>query len=253
MNKNRKKLIADILIKYKKGLHISDIAEELLRIEDENISKEELINKISAILSSDIRRYKKKSKFTKIKNKKGGNKKGWYKIKIKRKTVKEKAIKDIQPGLKIETPSISSLYTGKAGEYAVLSELLFNEFNASLMSVDEGIDIIASKKKKFFYIQVKTANNRNGSFYSTVSRGQFDKFIDDNPFYIFVLRYSHNDKIRSGFIVFQNSDIERFIETKIVNNGANLNFNFSISGQKILLNFKENVSFFFNNFKYILK
>ena len=248
MNKNRKKLIANILIKYKKGLHVSDIAEELLKTENENIPKKKLINAISATLSSDIKKYRKKSKFTKIRNKKGGNKKGWYKVKIERKTAKEKAIINIQPGLKIETPSISSLYTGKAGEYAVLSELLFNEFNASLMSVDEGIDIIASKKKKFFYIQVKTANNRNGAFNATVAKTQFYKFINDNPFYIFVLRYSCDDKIRSGFIVLRSSDLEKFIETKIVNNKEVLNFSFSISGQKILLNSKENVSFNFNNF-----
>jgi len=251
MSKTRKDFIIDILRENKKGLHVSDIAEELMKINYENTSKEELVNIVSSALSSDIRKHKKKSKFAKIKNKKGGYRRGWYKIKIERKTAKEKTILNIQKGVKTEIPSISNLYTGRAGEYAVLSELLFNEFNASLMSVDEGIDIFASKKKKFFYVQVKTANNRNGSFYASISKGQFDKFVNDNPFYIFVLRYFHDDKIRSGFIVLQSSDVERFFETGIINKGKSLSLSFSISGQKILLNSKEDISFHFNNFKYI--
>lgn len=216
MKSTKKDLIFDILSQNKKGMHVDDIAEELIRLENFEVSKEILAKQVSSILSSDIRKKKTKSRFSIIKNKHGGHKRGWYKAKLGKKTAKEKTIINIQKGSKNEIPNISTLYTGKAGEHAVLSELLFNEFNASLMSVDEGIDIVASKEKKFFYIQVKTANNRRGSFYASILNSQFFRFINDNPFYIFVLRYFHNDKVRSGFIILRSSDLERFIETGIV-------------------------------------
>lgn len=45
---------------------------------------------------------------------------------------------------------------GKAGEFSVLAELIAHGYNANNMSVDEGIDIVASKDNVFYYIQVKT-------------------------------------------------------------------------------------------------
>lgn len=52
------------------------------------------------------------------------------------------------------------IFYGKGGEFSVVSELLFRGYNASIMSVDEGIDITASKGDKFFFIQVKTSFSR---------------------------------------------------------------------------------------------
>src|SRR3989339_1094309 len=53
---------------------------------------------------------------------------------------------------------VESGFTGKGGEHLVCSELLFLGFNASIMSVDVGVDISAIKDDKFFGIQVKTSN-----------------------------------------------------------------------------------------------
>lgn len=39
-----------------------------------------------------------------------------------------------------------------------MSELLFFGFNASAMTVDDGIDVVANKGDSYFHIQVKTAN-----------------------------------------------------------------------------------------------
>lgn len=50
----------------------------------------------------------------------------------------------------------ASVYVGTAGEIAVISELMFNGFNANRMMIDEGIDIIATKNNIYRYIQVKT-------------------------------------------------------------------------------------------------
>lgn len=39
----------------------------------------------------------------------------------------------------------STQYTGRVGEHRVVSELLFRGYNASIMSVDEGLDIVATR------------------------------------------------------------------------------------------------------------
>ena len=65
------------------------------------------------------------------------------------------------PALAILPPQINTQYVGKAGEMAVFSELLFYGYNASIMSVDDGIDLVATKDGRFFFIQVKTAISNN--------------------------------------------------------------------------------------------
>lgn len=46
-------------------------------------------------------------------------------------------------------------YIGKGGEHLVCSELLFRGFNASIMSVDVGVDISAIKDNKFLVFRLK--------------------------------------------------------------------------------------------------
>ena len=216
-----------------------------------SVSEEDLMNRISSVLSGDIRKYKTKSLFRKIPNKKGGHKQGYYKLKLIRKSITDTAIESIDVGVQIEIPSIPSLYTGKAGEYAVLSELLFNEFNASLMSVDQGIDIVASKDTNFFHIQVKTANSRISGFYATINQKQFQRFNNANTYYIFVIRYHLSGSHRSSFIVLRSFDIERYLQTGTIKRTENLGLSFRISKTKIILNGKEDVSYNLNNFKSI--
>lgn len=42
-------------------------------------------------------------------------------------------------------------FTGKAGECAVMSELLFRGFNVNRMMVDGGIDLVAFKEGNYFF------------------------------------------------------------------------------------------------------
>lgn len=250
--KNRRELVTDILRENKSGIHVRAMAQELIsRGAELNITEDDLMAKISNTLSTDIRKNKSKSIFQKIPNKKGGYKQGFYKLKPIRKSVVDTAIENIVVGTKIEIPSISNLYTGKAGEYAVLSELLFNEFNASLMSVDQGIDIVASKDTNFFHIQVKTANGRSGGFYASINKNQFVRFNNSNTYYIFVIRYYLNAAMKSDFIILRSFDIEKYVQTGVIKSAVNLGLTFKISKTKILLNTKEDVSFNFNNFDLI--
>lgn len=72
----------------------------------------------------------------------------------KPKETKEKIKELIQQ----EKKKVSGGYIGKAGEHFVASELLFSGYNASIMSVDVGMDVIATKENQLFSLQVKTAN-----------------------------------------------------------------------------------------------
>ena len=49
-------------------------------------------------------------------------------------------------------------FIGKGGEYLVTGRLILHGYNASMMGVDKGIDIVAIKDGKMYGIQVKTAN-----------------------------------------------------------------------------------------------
>lgn len=66
--------------------------------------------------------------------------------------------------------SCDKIFCGKGGEFAVVSELLFRGYNASIMSADEGVDITASKGDKFFFIQVKTSFSKKTSFLFSLNR-----------------------------------------------------------------------------------
>lgn len=253
MKSTRKNLIYDVLRNFKTGLHVRDIATEIIKKGfEKDITEEQLMSKISNVLSNDIRKNKIKSNFRKIPNNKGGYKQGFYKIKRVKKPMIDIAIEKMgeRKISDIKLPDVSTLYTGKAGEYAVLSELLFYGFNASLMSVDEGIDIVASKNDKYFHIQVKTTNIKNGNFYASISKNQFEKF-KASAFYILVLRYPLSAKIRSDFVVFRSSDIERFIETGIIKNANTLGLNIKIENKKIILNNREDIKFYLNKFSFI--
>lgn len=250
MRKTRKNLIAEVLLSYKSGLHVNDIADEMLKKGlEKDISRERLAAKVSLTLSSDVKK-KRGSQFKRVKNKSGRNKKGYYKLKSVPKTDKKKILLEIEKNIKI-MPTAPALYTGKAGEYAVLTELLFHEFNASLMSVDQGIDIVASKNDKFFYIQVKTANYKNGHFFASINSKQFERYNNKDTFYIFVLRFLFRGKPINGFLIFKSSDIERFKEMDVIKSGLAFSLTITISDEKIILNGKENVSFFFDRFQYI--
>jgi len=250
MKKTRKDLIVEALLDNKGGLHVNDIADKMLKMGlEEGISREKLASKISLSLSADVKKAR-GSLFKRVKNRNGRNKKGYYKLKSIPKTDKKKMLSDTEKSIKM-TPTIPALYTGKAGEYAVLAELLFHEFNASLMSVDQGIDIVASKNDKFFYIQVKTANYRNGHFFASINTKQFERYNNKDTFYIFVLRFLFRGKVVNSFLIFKSSDIERFKEMDVIKSGSALNLTITISDEKVILNGRENVSFFFDRLEYI--
>ncbi len=100
-------------------------------------------------------------------------------------------------------------FIGKGGEHLVCSELLFRGFNASIMSVDVGVDLSAIKDNKFFGIQVKTARKNNSEIYNFhIRRKSFERFNQGNIFYILVLR----DGINNSFLILPASEVEKKIK-----------------------------------------
>ena len=78
-------------------------------------------------------------------------------------------------------------FIGKGGEYLVAGRLILHGFNASLLGVDEGIDIVAIKDGSTYGIQVKTANKSASGYVADISIGAYERTNRGNTFYVFVL------------------------------------------------------------------
>lgn len=164
----------------------------------------------------------------------------------KQKKVLEEEAKDEQK-INIETG-----FTGKAGEHLVCSELLFRGFNSSIMSVDIGMDIIATKNNKLFSIQVKTANANDYNTYNfNVRKVSFERDHAGNTFYIFILR----QKGKSDFLILPLSELEKKVVEKAiiyVNSHEIYRLKIDIREDKIFLgNRNHDMSYYRNNWDII--
>lgn len=152
-----------------------------------------------------------------------------------------------------EKKEVEGGYTGKAGEHAVLSELLFRGYNAALMSVDVGVDIMASKNNEVFNIQVKTRNisKRHNAFHFNVRIVSFERHNAGRTFYIFILR--ENSKL--DYLILPLNEIEKSIDNEfihIVGNGKLYRITITKRQGKIFLGRRENdVSYYLNRWDII--
>lgn len=141
-------------------------------------------------------------------------------------------------------------FTGKGGEHLVTSELLFRGYNASIMSVDVGVDISAIKDNKFFGIQVKTSNSNKFDVYNFhIRKVSFERHNQGNIFYIFVLRQKENK-----FVILPSSEIERKIKegaVYAVNNQTGYALTIKIREGKIFLGGGHDMSYFLDNWDLI--
>lgn len=148
----------------------------------------------------------------------------------------------------IEKIQIESGYTGRAGEMLVCSELLFRGYNASIMSVDVGLDIVAVKDAKLFGIQVKTSNlNSFNTYLFDVRKVSFERHNSNNIYYVFVL---HGEK-ECNFIILPYQEMEKLVKQKIikeVGHGARYRVNIRMRNEMIYLgNMDNEVSYYLNN------
>jgi hypothetical protein len=147
---------------------------------------------------------------------------------------------------------IESGFVGKGGEFLVCSELLFRGYNASIMSVDYGIDIIATKNNKLFGIQVKTSNlNQYNNYVFDVRKISFERDHSGNVYYVFVLKSEE----RNNFLILPRVEMEKKVFEKAIleiNNGKTYRVNISIRDDAIYLgNRNHEMRFYKNNWSII--
>lgn len=180
-----------------KSFSAKDIAEHYILDAEPglfDINEAQLRTDISRILNRDIKLSGGMNTFRNGKNKNG------------------KVVKTLYSVVKRSVPSVpnddvvNTLYLGKAGEYATLSELLLRGYNANSMTIDDGIDIVASKNNVIYYYQVKTTtiDSKGCAYPAGIKLGGYDNYIQNNMRYIFVIRTSKG----TIFLGFGNSDID---------------------------------------------
>lgn len=151
-----------------------------------------------------------------------------------------------------EKEKIESGFVGKAGEHLVCSELLFRGFNASIMSVDVGMDIIAVKNNKLFGIQVKTSNlNQYNNYVFDVRKVSFERDHAGNVYYIFVLK----GEKQTNFLLLPRVVMEQKVHEKAIleiNGGKTYRVNIRVrEGQIFLGNKAHEVGYFKDNWEVI--
>lgn len=81
------------------------------------------------------------------------------------------------------------------------------------MSVDVGMDIIATKNNKLFSIQVKTSNANEFNIYNiNVRKVSFERDYAGNTFYIFVLR----QKTKTDFLILPLNELDKKLSEKAI-------------------------------------
>jgi Holliday junction resolvase len=141
---------------------------------------------------------------------------------------------------------------GKGGEHSVCSELLFRGFNASIMSVDVGMDIVATKNEKLFSIQVKTSNlNKFATYVFDVRKVSFERHNSGNIFYIFVL----HGETKDDFLIIPYYEMEKKVcEKAILKVGHGKRYRVNIKfreGNVYLGNKKHQMNYYLNNWEII--
>lgn len=222
-------LAKKVLEETKKPTHVNDMATSIKRKAWTELTEEEIAKKLSSALAGSVKRST--SDFKREKNKNGSFKKGIYALKPKRKV----PIQHPVLALPDEEP-VGTDYIGKGGEFGVLSELLFRGYNASIMTVDDGIDIVASKNNKYFHIQVKTATHKKkeDSLRFSIKGSAFKTAFATSTFYVLVVRKQFKD-IKCEYLVFPNSIIHSFVNSKMItvskNGDLSINLTANIKGE----------------------
>jgi len=229
-----------ILREAKQPLHYEEITKQAIEknlIETQGATPEATMN---AIIGRDIKLNNETSPFRRVKE-------GFVELNQNYTDQEQKKEEKEEKEQEVESEETTqSQYIGTAGEYRVVSELLFRGYNASIMSVDEGLDIVATKDNKLFNIQVKTANeNKFNKYVYDIRKISFEKFGTGNTFYVFILKGKE-----TKFLILPSMEIEKNIQQKnilVVGHGKRYRVNLSIrDGKTYLGNLNNDATFFLN-------
>ncbi len=231
----------DILAANKAPMHVSDIAAEAMRTNrNQQLSLEDFQKKLMGALAANVKTAS--PAFAKVASKTGGLRRGIYKLKPTRGNA---GPKPPEP-----PPPLSTNFMGKAGEHAVMSELLFWGLNASLMAVDEGIDIVASKDNRYFHIQVKAASPSDAGRYTfTIKSEAFESNDNAHTFYIFVMRRRGGN----DYAVIPSSHLRNLKSLGVIagSNGLSISIAPDEKGRSYVMNRRDDITPFINNFSII--
>ncbi len=244
MNKFKDSAI-QILTEQKKPLHYKEITQLALEqgiLETDGKTPEASMN---AQIVMDIKNKGKSSDFVKISPSTYALNSNKIEPKDKKKIIEKEQQED-------EKLIIESGFTGKGGEHLVCSHLLFRGFNASIMSVDVGVDIVATIDGKMFGIQVKTSNlNSFNTYVFDIRKVSFERHNTGNVFYIFVLHGEDADK----FLILPVHELEKLVDKKVileVGHGKRYRVNIKFRDGKVFLgNLDNEMNYYLNNWKVI--
>lgn len=226
-----------ILAEAKQPMHVNDIAAEAVRTHrNQQMSAEEFAKRVASALAANLKT--RAPVFAKVKNKDGTMKRGIYRLRQTR----------IAPPRPPEPPQVSAAFLGKAGEHAVMSELLFWGFNASLMAVDEGIDVVASKDNRYFHIQVKTSSpSETGRYTFTIRNESFEANDSAQTFYIFVMRRKGGG---NDYAVIPSSHLRNLKGLGVIGgaNGLSITIAPDEKGRSFTMNRRDDITLFINSF-----
>lgn len=239
MNKFRTSAI-EILKQANEPLHYKEITKRALEegiLETDGATPDASMN-TQIIL--DIKNKAEKSDFVKTAP-------STYALNSKRENKKDQEIIEEKELLEEEKIKIEGGYTGKGGEHLVCSELLFRGYNASIMSVDVGMDIIATKDNRLFSVQVKTSNLNKFD----VRKVSFERHDSGNIYYVFVL---HGEK-ENNFLILPYHEMEKKVHEKAileVGHGKRYRVNIKFRNNNIYLGNKEHeMNYYLNNWEII--
>lgn len=232
-------IAGEILRESKRPMHVTEIAriaaEKGLII---NHSLEIFTKKLNAALIANLNTSR--PQFAKVPNKNGTLKKGVYRLRRLANTV------ELSPNLE-PMQSEDTGFIGKAGEYAVMSELLFRNFNVSMMTVDKGIDLVATNDAgKYFHIQVKTSTQKNGLFAFSVKRKNFELHNAGQTFYVFAMRNVQ----KTEYAIIPNHMFSNYIARGVISGNETLNIRITYEKElkKYKLNNQTDISVHVNKF-----
>ena len=229
-----------VLTEHRKAMHVNDIAAVAITTNRNlGMSQDQLAIRLGSALSTNVKA--KSPSFTKTKNKTGGLKRGIYRV--KQGGAREIALVK----QRISAPKdVGTNFIGKAGEHGAMSELLFWGYNASLMSVDEGIDIVASKAGHYFHIQVKSsAETQGGRFAYKIKSAIFTKHHALNTFYFFIMRRERG----FDFAILPSTHLQHLIGLGVISGKGDYSITITSDDRRRVyrLNNTDDISLYVNN------
>lgn len=228
--------------------HLSEIAQQAyaMRAEPPGMPLDEFMVKLSGNLAASVKR--KGSPFAKVAGKKDSTGKA---VSYRRGMYRLKQVRTIHAAEIHTAPMVDTSYLGKAGELGVMSELLFWGFNASLMTVDEGIDIVASRAGHYYHLQVKTSRPRaDGKFYFSIRKAAFEDNHKGTTFYVLVMRGERS----SQYAVFPSHFLDSLRRVGGITDGEraiSITIAPDAKGRSFTMNAKTNIDHFINGFGHI--